>query len=87
MDQKTLAYDRQLYDQTRFIFDWTLACSQFREQALMLDFFRGVLTSEADTIRMFDIYAGKEPMQTLFNEEAVKRYSAIGRARSDARVA
>jgi 2-polyprenyl-6-methoxyphenol hydroxylase-like FAD-dependent oxidoreductase len=87
LDQSTLAYDRQLYDQTRFIFDWTLACSQFREQALMLDFFRGVLTSEADTIRMFDIYAGKEPMRTLFNEEAVKRYSAIGRARSDARVA
>ena len=53
----------------------------------MLDFFRGVLSNRADTTRMFDIYAGKEPMQTLFNAEAVKRYSAIGRARSDTRVA
>ena len=82
LQESMLAYDKTLYDQTRFIFDWTLACSQFRQQAAMLDFYRGVLTSEADTVRMFDVYAGKERMETMFNQETVARYAAIGRARN-----
>jgi hypothetical protein len=45
-------------------------------QATMPDFFRGVLTNAEDMTRTFDIYAGKEPMRTLFNDEAVKRHSA-----------
>jgi len=84
LEQSTLAYDKNLSDQTRFIFDCTLACSQFRQQAAMADFHRGVLTNAADTVRMFDIYAGKERMETLFNQEAVARYAAIGRARNRA---
>ena len=87
LDESTQAYDSQLYEQTRFIFDWTLACSQFRAQAAMLDFYHGVLTNEVDTVRMFDIYAGKEHMETLFNRETMERYAAIGRARTYAEAA
>jgi flavin-dependent dehydrogenase len=81
LDERTQAYDADLYEQTRFIFDWTLTCSRFREMDAMLDFYRGVLTNKADTVRMFDISAGKEHMNTLFNDEAKARYTAIGRTR------
>jgi flavin-dependent dehydrogenase len=81
LDESTAAYDKKLYDQTRFIFDWTLIRSPLRQEAGIVDFYRGVLTSQTDTVRLFDIIAGKEHMNTLFNEQTVRKYTAIGRAR------
>jgi flavin-dependent dehydrogenase len=81
LDESTAIYDKKLYDQTRFIFDLTLVRSPLRQEAGIVDFYRGVLTSQTDTIRLFDISAGKEHMNTLFNEQTVRKYTAIGRAR------
>ena len=78
-DLRITEFDQALYEQTRFIFDWTLVVSKFGDHAKMADFHRGVLTDAVDAVRMFDIYAGKESMNVLFNDVTIAKYAAIGR--------
>jgi flavin-dependent dehydrogenase len=79
-DRAMSEYEGQFYSQTSHIWDWTIrAGANFKQNAGMIDFFRGVLTNARDTTRMFDVFAGSQPMETLFTPELIARYSTLGR--------